>query len=96
MHIKFTALGARVIHFALYATIISWLCMSAAHADKSTECKKVTIEPPQLNQSARSGAESAFAKITDGLVDLLLRIHHERTVLRDRFVQRPTGDQQHA
>jgi len=47
------ALSARAIQFTLHATIISWLCMSAAHADKSTDCIKVTpVECATINQTS--------------------------------------------
>ena len=44
----------------------------------------------------RQAAELRALVVAHGLLDLVARVHHERTVPRDRLAERLAGDEQHA
>src|SRR5439155_9546788 len=54
-----------------------------------------TARLPTLPSTSGGGQRAALI-VADRLLDLFVRVHHERAVLNDRFEQRPAREQDHA
>src|SRR5712691_3918332 len=58
-------------------------------------CTCLSREPPPHLHSRVNHTHPTQTVIFNRLTDFRLRVHHERSVARDWFVQRHTGDEQH-
>src|SRR5687767_8397327 len=65
----------------------------AAAAATAILCLRSMVHLPISNSDTSN--ESPSSQVRDRLLDLLTRVHHERAVADDRFVDRLTAQQQH-
>ena len=77
-------------------------CQRGPSGNRSPSTSTVAVRSPTARGTssgtradARDGAEAAGLEVVDGLAELGLGRHHERSVAGDRLAQRLTREQQH-